>query len=222
MSCCERFQIFVTKKQKKTARMGEHSSICDLFTIALLCSQLNSFVDQNNTRDQNFAPSFRNDSHISSRNEHRTTTPHFKMTVIYDFETRQGLLLISKRQSFVISKGSSYSFERIDIYRDASLYLSNMRFWSKSQGVRNNFFASNWKQSMTKMHVRHYCRTCCVISYYEKFKKFSLKTHFAFLSFSFFLNTNQQIAKPPPATTTTASRIHSHVRFLPFSSLLPG
>ena len=38
MSCCERFQIFVTKKQKKTARMGEHSSICDLFTIALLCS----------------------------------------------------------------------------------------------------------------------------------------------------------------------------------------
>ena len=38
MSCCERIQIFVTKKQKKTARMGEHSSICDLFTIALLCS----------------------------------------------------------------------------------------------------------------------------------------------------------------------------------------
>ena len=38
------------------------------------------------------------------------------MTVIYHFKTRSGLLLISKRQSFVISKGSSYSFERIDIY----------------------------------------------------------------------------------------------------------
>ena len=73
-------------------------------------------MDQNNSRDQNFAPSFRNDSHISSRNEHRTATPYFKMTVIYHFKTRSGLLLISKRQSFVISKGSSYSFERIDIY----------------------------------------------------------------------------------------------------------
>ena len=43
-------------------------------------------MDQNNSRDQNFAPSFRNDSHISSRNEHRTATPHFKMTVICYFE----------------------------------------------------------------------------------------------------------------------------------------
>ena len=43
-------------------------------------------MNQNNSRDQNFAPSFRNDSHISSRNEHRTATPHFKMTVICYFE----------------------------------------------------------------------------------------------------------------------------------------
>ena len=45
-------------------------------------------------------------------------------------------------------------------YRDATLYLSKMRFWSKSQGLHANFFASNWKQFMTKIHVWHYCQTC--------------------------------------------------------------
>ena len=53
-------------------------------------------------------------------------------------------------------------------YRDATLYLSNMRFGSKSQGVGTNFFAPILKHFMTKMHVRHYCRTCCVISCCEK------------------------------------------------------
>ena len=49
-----------------------------------------------------------------------------------------------------------------------TLHLSNSRFWSKSQGVHTYFLGSNWKHFMTKMHVRYYCRTCCVISCYDK------------------------------------------------------
>ena len=68
-----------------------------------------------------------------------------------------------------------------------TLHICNDRFWSKSQGVRNNFFASNWKQSMTKMHVRHYCRTCGVISCYEKSCVFRcLENNFYGCSFSDF------------------------------------
>ena len=62
-------------------------------------------MDQNNSRDQNFAPSFRNDSHISSRNEHRTATPHFKMTVICYFE---GIVIFFRKDRHLSSRKENW------------------------------------------------------------------------------------------------------------------
>ena len=78
MSCCERFRNFVTKKQKWPHGWESILPSAIISPLLIYARNLILFINQNYSRDQKFATSFRNDSHISSRNEYRTPPPSFQ------------------------------------------------------------------------------------------------------------------------------------------------
>ena len=98
-------------------------------------------MDQNNSRDQNFAPSFRNDSHISSRNEYRTTTPSFQNDSHISFQNEIGTF--AHFEETVICY-----FEGIVIFFRKDRHLSSRK--------------ENWRSHINRSLIHHFKGTAYI------------------------------------------------------------
>ena len=105
-------------------------------------------MDQNNSRDQNFAPSFRNDSHISSRNEYRTTTPSFQNDSHIWFRNEIGTF--THFEETVICY-----FEGIVIFFRKDRHLSSRK--------------ENWRSHINRSLIHHFKGTAYIQSLWDSF-----------------------------------------------------
>lgn len=105
-------------------------------------------MDQNNSRDQNFAPSFRNDSHISSRNEHRTATPSFQNDSHISFQNEIGTF--------------SHFEETVICY-----YEGIVIFFRKDRPLSSR--KENWRSHINRSLIHHLKGTAYIQSLWDSF-----------------------------------------------------